>query len=111
MVKFHCWVLGTTKCRGTARTNRADVGMEPLLPGAQPNCPACVVSFPGNPRKAAWQRTKLGLSVPAAGSALGFEVAPAGQQEGGAFGEKNSFRQPGFNAPEAMGRYGAWKES
>src|SRR5262249_44886362 len=124
-VRFHCCVLGVTKRRGTASVNRNGVGIDPGLPAAQPNCPACVVSPPGpgvpsargNPRNAAWQGRKLASSVLAVGSALKLVVVPGGAFEGMQFAgngdllEKNTDRQPGGRAPNTIGRNGAWNDS
>src|SRR5262249_16621771 len=122
-VRFHCCVLGVTKRRGTASVNRNGVGIDPGLPAAQPNCPACVVSPPGpgvpsargNPRNAAWQGRKLGSRVPAVGRALKLVGFGGSRQVGGNVGgtefEKNTDRQPGGRAPNTMGRNGAWNDN
>src|ERR1700757_3679391 len=120
MPRFHCCVLGVTNRRGTASVNRNGVGIEPVLPAAQPNCPPFVVSPPGpgvpsargNPRNAAWQGMKFGSSVPAVGSALKLVVVPGGAFAGMQFGgkgdlfEKNTDKQPGGSAPKTIGRGG-----
>src|ERR1700757_2572224 len=112
-VRFHCCVLGVTNRRGTASVNRNGVGMDPGLPAAHWNPPACVVSPPGNPVKAALHGMKFGSSVPAVGSALKLVVFPGKRQFAGKFGEfeKNTDKQPGGSAPNTIGRYGAWNDN
>src|ERR1700752_2303227 len=121
MPRFHCCVLGVTNRRGTASVNRNGVGIEPGLPAAQPNCPACVVSPPGpgvpsnrgNPRNAALQGIKFGSRVPAVGSALKLVVFGGIRQFDGKLGEfeKYTDKQPGGSAPNTIGRYGAWNDN
>src|SRR5437879_12849272 len=121
MPRFHCCVLGVTNRRGTASVNKNGVGIEPGLPAAQPNCPACVVSPPGpgvpsnrgNPRNAALHGIKFGSSVPAVGRALQLVVFGGIRQFAGKFADFEEYtdKQPGGSAPNTIGRYGAWNDN
>src|SRR5579859_5328214 len=97
-VRFHCCVLGTTKCRGTSSTNRFCVLFTPG-PVHPPYVAAPFVS--GKLVSCARQGSHAADKEPATGTALGFVA--------GVPVKKSDIVNPGVCPKNTIGMNGDWK--